>query len=139
MSVPLFHTLNAMDELVREQDVPHTRHDAAELHDMVHRVSGSLDALHDDLAECLGPLNRCGRCDDCGRLVAPGMWRVHEKGPGCLYVVPLLGTAVWLVHHREGIPVVGNLIWRYRRRKSAPPTKDAHIPPSDLPPSGGGM
>lgn len=132
-SETLSRFLDAADLVLDGAPRPDNPTDAASVLAAVHRVDEALGGLHDQIAGCFGPIDATGRCSDCGRLVVPGMWRAHKDGPGCLYAVPLVSTAMWLFHHREGIPMVGNLLWRYRRRK------DAHITPSDLPPSGGGM
>lgn len=112
MTVPLTWTLDAMDELVQEQTVPTNRLDAIELLDVVHRVDDHLHGLHDDLAECLGPIDTNGRCEDCGRLVA----RVH-KPRGCMMAIPLVGTALWLYDHAESLPFLGKQLWLWKRRR----------------------
>jgi hypothetical protein len=112
MTAPLTYTLTAVDELVAETGVPLDRDEAAELLDAVHHHVDTVEALHDDLAECLGPLDHRGRCTDCGRLVAHA-----HKERGCMTAVPFLGGILWLLDNPESIPFLGKQLFLHRRRK----------------------
>lgn len=114
----LVRFLDGAAPLVGGAPRPDNESDAASVLAAVHRVDEALGGLHDEVAGCFGTIDNTGRCVDCGRLVAPGMWRAHKEGPGCLMAIPFVGTVMWLAAHREGIPVIGNLIWRHRRRSA---------------------
>ena len=121
--------LDAANRVAEGAPRPSNPGDAADVLASLHQLIGTTEAAHDQIAECFGPIDEAGRCAECGRLVVLGMWRAHREG-GCLMAIPFVGTALWLVNHREGIPLVGRLIWRYRRtldRRTAPtspPTED---------------
>lgn len=112
MTAPLTWTLNAVGDLVDEQDVPIDRAEAVELFAAVHSFGDTLDALHDDLAECLAPLDNTGRCTDCGRLVA----RTHDRR-GCAMLIPVVGQVLWLLDNAYSIPFLGKALWLHRRRQ----------------------
>jgi hypothetical protein len=128
MTVPLTWTLEAMDELVREAHVPADRNDAVELFDIVHTVTDDLGGLHDDLAECLSPLDATGRCTDCGRLVA----RAHNRR-GCAMAIPVVGQVLRLLDGGAySLPFVGKALWLAKRRRvlaAAPPPPARPVPP----------
>lgn len=118
----LLRFLDGADHIARDAPRPDNADDAEDVLASVHQLMTTTEGLHDEVAGCFGQIDSAGRCVDCGRLVALGMWRGHSEGPGCLMAVPLVGSVVWLINHRDGIPVVGNLIWRRRRanaRRSA--------------------
>jgi hypothetical protein len=113
MTAPLTYTLVSVDELVTETGIPLDRAEAAELLDVVHVIQADLNGLHDDLAECLEPLDACGRCTECGRLVA----RAHRKR-GCVMAVPVLGQVLWLIDGGAySVPFVGKVLWLWHRKR----------------------
>jgi hypothetical protein len=130
MTAPLTYTLVAMDELVREAEVPADSVDAIELFDAVHTVRPDLDVLHDDLAECLGPIDNTGRCIDCGRLVA----KVHKQR-GCAMAIPFVGAVLWLADNRYSIPFVGKALWLRRKNSAAGARSRPSRPPAAGPPA----
>ena len=124
----LARLLTGITGVVRDAPRPTNPTDAEDVLVPLHQLMTRTEGLHDQIVGCYGPVHH-GRCADCGRLVDRTMWRAHEPG-GCLYAIPLVGTAVWLVHHRDAIPLIGQLIWRYRRRSAAHPVPASSEPPS---------
>ncbi len=76
----------------------------------IHSLASSVEARHDQVVGCYGPLDHKGRCTDCGRLV---MATAHSER-GCMMAIPLVGNLLWLVDNVESVPFVGKLIWRRR-------------------------
>jgi hypothetical protein len=112
VTAPLTYTLTAVDELIADTGVPIDRAEATELLAAVHAFGDTLDVLHDDLAECLAPLDNTGRCTDCGRLVA----RAHDRR-GCAMLIPVVGQVLWLLDNAYSIPFLGKALWLHRRRQ----------------------
>jgi len=115
---PNADSLDAYAAHLADMGVPLDPGDAAEVLDAWHRLDVTGGAFHDDLAECVGLIGVDGRCGDCGRLVLVGAWRLrsHQDG-GCLLAIPLVGTGVWLWQNKLAIPLVGQAIYRRRRRR----------------------
>jgi hypothetical protein len=89
--------------------------DAAEAEvelEAIHTLAASVEARHDQVVGCYGPLDHKGRCMDCGRLVMTTTTAHSERG--CMMAVPLVGNLLWLVDNVESVPFIGKLIWRRR-------------------------
>lgn len=132
--LPLATTLRAAGEIVAAKiaDSEIVVGEHAEVLAALHGLDSATTPVHDMLAECLGLIDGDGRCSECGRLVAWGMWRSqsHKDGPGCLTAIPGVGLVVWVswaVRHPTGVPVLGNVIVRWRRRR-VDPTRNGHRP-----------
>lgn len=118
MRHPYADSLDAYATHLDEMGVPLERADAVEMITAWHRLGTAGDDLHRSLAECLGLIGEDGRCGDCGRLVVVGAWKLRShKDGGCLLAIPLVGTAVWCWHHPGSVPLVGQALYRARRRR----------------------
>lgn len=119
--LPLASTLRAAGEITAAkiaECLPVAPAEQADVLRAIHGLDAATSPVHDQLAECLGLIGSDGRCRDCGRLVAWGMWRANtHKDGGCLMAVPFVGTVLWAKHHPEGIPLFGQWLWRHRRRR----------------------
>lgn len=135
--LPVATTLRAAAQIVGDQlaDTQITVGNQVEILEAIHALGEATDGPHGQIAECLGLIGEDGRCRECGRLAAWGMWRgtVHKEGPGCLTAIPLYGTFAylrWAVRHPEGVPVLGNVLVRrrLRRRPVGDPSTNGHDP-----------
>lgn len=133
--LPAATTLGVAGEIVAAKLAePIAPGEQAEVLAAIHSLEATTGPVREHLEECLGLVDGVGRCSECGRLVAWGMWRVqtHKDGPGCLMAIPGVGTLVWLawaVGHPEGIPLVGNVLVRRRlRRQRADPSTNGQVP-----------
>lgn len=118
MTHPDADAIRAHAEYLEATGVPLSLDEANEVLDAWHQLDASGVGLHDQLAECVGRIGTDGRCGDCGRLVVIGAWRLaaHKDG-GCLTAIPGVYTAMWLARHRTAIPLVGQWLYRRRRRR----------------------
>ncbi len=136
--LPLSTTLRAAGEIVAAKlaDTQILKGDHVEVLAALHNLDATTAPVREHLEECLGLIDSSGRCRECGRMAAWGMWRVqtHKEGPGCLTAIPFVGAAqyvVWAARHPTGVPLVGNVLVRWqlrRRRRSMDPTTNGHHP-----------
>jgi hypothetical protein len=129
--LPLATTIKAASEIVAAKLAdPIGVSERPEVLAAIHGLESATGPVREHLEECLGLIDGVGRCRECGRLVAWGMWRAQtHKDGGCLMAVPFVGTVLWAKHNPEGIPLFGQ--WLYRRRRKAlmgDPTSNGHRP-----------
>lgn len=123
--LPLAATLRVAGDIVATKTTgtgPVPAEDQVEVLRAIHGLDAATDRLHGELAECLGLIDGAGRCEECGRLVLVGAWKlaVHKDGPGCLATIPgvvQVQYVVWAWRNPTGVPVLGNALVRRRLRR----------------------